>query len=60
MAYVSRPERREDHLAMTKSTKNFLYAVALLCGVVATSACNRGYGCPTDFSMGTEQPSALE
>ena len=46
---------------MTKSIRRSLYALALLVGVLAASACNRGYGCPTDLSLtDVEQPSTLD
>lgn len=45
---------------MKKQSRNFLYALVLLTGVLATTACNRGYGCPTDFSLEVEQPSNLD
>ncbi|MFK8058134.1 MAG: hypothetical protein AB8F78_18555 [Saprospiraceae bacterium] len=45
---------------MKKQSRNFLYALVLIASVVATTACNRGYGCPTDFSLEIEQPSTLD
>jgi len=45
---------------MKKQSRNFLYALVLIASVVATTACNRGYGCPTDFSLEVEQPSNLD
>ena len=36
---------------MKKSIKNLLPVFVLLLCVVALSSCNRGYGCPTNFSL---------
>jgi len=45
---------------MKYKSRNFFYALLLIASVVATTACNRGYGCPTDFSLEVEQPSNLD
>jgi hypothetical protein len=45
---------------MKKQSRNFFYALVLIAGVLATTACNRGYGCPTDFSLEVQQPNALD
>ncbi len=45
---------------MKKQSRNFFYALVLIAGVLATTACNRGYGCPTDLSIEVQQPSALD
>lgn len=45
---------------MKKQTKSLFYAVVLLAATAAMTACNRGYGCPTDLSVAVEQPSVCE
>jgi hypothetical protein len=35
----------------SKRFKQFLYVAVLLISVSAFSSCNRGYGCPNNFSM---------
>ncbi len=42
---------------MIDSTKRLFYALALLVTVVSATACQRGYGCPNNFSVAVEQPS---
>ncbi len=43
------------------SLKFFLIAVGLIACVTMTTSCNRGYGCPSDFSVeaSSEVPDAV-
>ncbi len=46
---------------MRNQTKRAFYAVILLASMAAMTACNRGYGCPTDLSATVvEQPCTAE
>jgi hypothetical protein len=38
----------------TKKFKNLTFGFALLLAVVAMSSCNRGVGCPSEFSLDKE------
>lgn len=38
-----------------KSLKNIAILFAVITSAVAFSACNRGYGCPNNFSIETTQ-----
>lgn len=41
------------------SLKYFLIAVGLIACVSVTSSCNRGYGCPSDFSVEAMEKSSI-
>lgn len=45
MKQILNPKKQE---AMKKSTKNTAFA---LFAIAAFSSCNRGYGCPNNFSL---------
>lgn len=36
---------------MTQPTLRIATALALVVGLLTATACNRGYGCPTDFGV---------
>jgi hypothetical protein len=43
------------------SLKTFLVALGFVASLVTMSSCNKGYGCPADFSVdaSTEIPAAV-
>jgi hypothetical protein len=43
------------------SFKSLLIALGLFAGLATVSSCNKGYGCPTDFSVdAVEIPTCTE
>ena len=45
---------------LRNSTVKSLTAAVMLAGVLALTACNRGYGCPNAIKADVEQPAATE
>ncbi len=45
---------------MRQSTLKSLSAAAMLVGMLALTACNRGYGCPNAMKADVEQPSRVK
>ena len=45
---------------LRKSSVKTLSAAAMLIGVLALTACNRGYGCPSAIKADVAQPTAVK
>ena len=60
--YWEAKQRKTKSIMKVSSLKLGLIAVGLIACVSMTSSCNKGYGCPSDFSVeaATEVPATVD